>query len=180
MTDAELDKINENFRKTEEEGAKSIIKYFDRIHDKLFTFNNILIAGYFTLSKLLDSISAFTIIIPLINLGFLIYIEYRMMEKSRFEADIRSKDKSQIDNHGLSINKINFYSLKAIASTTLVTLYFLYNLLATSPKFDTETKSLNTNFGTVQVDTLKADTDTLKVDSITVGNTEKQLKDSIK
>jgi len=134
MSDEELDQIDQNFRKTEEEGVKNILRYFDRIHDKLFTFNNILIAGYFALSKLVDSISSINIIIPIINLGFLIYIEYRMMNKSRFEADVRKKSKEQLDKHGISINKTNLYSLSAILSTFIVTLYFLYKLYCISPQ----------------------------------------------
>lgn len=164
MTDEELDEIDKNFRKTEEEGVKNILKYFDRIHDKLFTFNNILIAGYFALTKLVDSISSFTIIVPVINLGFLIYIEYRMMEKSRFEANVRSKNKDQIDKHGLSINKTNLYSLAAIASTTIVTMYFLYNLFFISIKPNSWTEILNVNPETMRVDTLETTKDTVTID----------------
>jgi len=134
LSDEELDRIDENFRKTEEEGVKNILRYFDRIHDKLFTFNNILIAGYFALSKLVDTISTLNILIPIINLGFLIFIEYRMMNKSRFEADVRKKSKQQLENHGLSINKTNLYSLSTIISTVLVTLYFLYQIFILSPQ----------------------------------------------
>jgi hypothetical protein len=122
------DKIYENLIKTEEEGVKNILKYFDRIHDKLFAFNNILIAGYFALTKLVDSISTLIIIIPLINLGFLIFIEYQMMEKSRFEANVRSKNYSQINKQGHSIRMTNLYSLTAIVLTAIVTGFFLYNL----------------------------------------------------
>lgn len=91
MSDEELAEIDANFKKHEEEGAKNILKYFDRIHDKLFNYNNILIAGFFTLSKIDDSVSVKTIFIPIANLIFLIYVEYRMMEKSRFESRITQK-----------------------------------------------------------------------------------------
>ncbi len=144
MSDEELDQIDKNFRKTEEEGVKNILRYFDRIHDKLFTFNNILIAGYFALSKLVDTISTLNIIIPIINLGFLIFIEYRMMNKSRFEADVRNKTKQQIENHGLSINKTNLYSLSTIVSTFFVTLYFLYQIFILSPQ-STQIKNSHKN-----------------------------------
>ena len=74
ISDEKLDKIDDNLRKDEEEGIKNILKHFDRLHDKLFTFNNILIAGYFALSKLINSISPINIIIPIINLGILVYM----------------------------------------------------------------------------------------------------------
>lgn len=155
LSDEELDKIDENFRKTEEEGVKNILRYFDRIHDKLFTFNNILIAGYFALSKFVDTISTLNIIIPIINLGFLIFIEYRMMNKSRFESDVRKKTKEQLDKHGISINKTNLYSLSTIISTFLVTMYFLYHIFFLAPQTFTSDKNgsktlLETELGTTK------------------------------
>jgi len=44
---------NEEFKEiddAEEQGKKNILKYFDRLHDKLFTFNNIMIVGFFAIS----------------------------------------------------------------------------------------------------------------------------------
>lgn len=128
MTDKELDEIDENFKRAEIEGVQNILKYFDRIHDKLFTFNNILIGGYFALSQIYDSFSICGIIIPLINLAILLFIEYRMMEKSRFEADVRKKTKEEIKKHGISINKTNLYSLLAIITTTIVVVIFIYKV----------------------------------------------------
>ncbi len=86
--DKELARIDESFKKTEEEGLKNILKYFDRIHDKLFSFNNILIAGYFAIIKLEESAPVISILLPIANLVFLICIEYRMMEKSRVESQV--------------------------------------------------------------------------------------------
>lgn len=137
MTDKELDEIDENFKRTEIDGVQNILKYFDRIHDKLFTFNNILIGGYFALSQIYDSFSIYGIIIPLINLAILLFIEYRMMEKSRFEADVRKKTKEEIKKHGISINKTNLYSLLAIITTMIVVGVFIYSVFTI-----TETSSL--------------------------------------
>lgn len=121
--------IDNPFYKTEEEGLKNTLKYFDRIHDKLFTFNNILIAGYFALSKFENEISLATILIPISNLAFLIYIEYRMMEKSRFESNIRDCTMKDISLYGRRINQTNRFSLLSIFSTSIVTVLFLYYLL---------------------------------------------------
>jgi hypothetical protein len=130
MPDQELKAIDDNFKRIESEGIQNILKYFDRIHDKLFTFNNILIAGYFALSQFFKSFSVYGIIIPILNLGLLLIIEYRMMEKSRFEAEITKKTKDEIDKNGLSINKTTRYSLYAIISTTIVVGIFIYNLFS--------------------------------------------------
>ncbi|TGN27979.1 hypothetical protein [Empedobacter tilapiae] len=121
-------KISETFDKVEYDGKRDILKYFDRIHDKLFTFNNILIVGFFTLSKFKENVSINTILFPICNLIFLIYIEYSMMEKSRFEASIKDKNLSEINENGKLIKSTNKYSLYIILSTLLVTLIFLLNL----------------------------------------------------
>jgi hypothetical protein len=128
MTEKELEQMDERFRKREEEGLKNLLKHFDRIHDKLFMFNNILIAGYFALSKIEKSISLLTILIPISNLAFLIFIEYRMLEKSRFEASITEKPLADISKYGKSIRQTNVYSLLSIISTAIVALFFLYYL----------------------------------------------------
>lgn len=125
-SDEEMKKIYENFERTKVEGSKNILKYFDRIHDKLFNFNNILIVGYFALSKVYDKMSLLSILIPLCNLMLLIYIEYRMMEKSRFESKIMDQSSSTIDKYGKRINNTNLFSLLSIFSTLSVTLLFLY------------------------------------------------------
>lgn len=125
----EQERIEKNFTRTEEEGVKNILKHFDRIHDKLFTFNNILIAGFFTLSKLDDSTPLNSIFIPLINLCFLIFIEYEMMEKSRFEASIKTQSFDKYDLHGKRINRTNAYSLLSILTTLIVALFFVFYLI---------------------------------------------------
>ncbi|MBX9780857.1 MAG: hypothetical protein K2X26_10965 [Chitinophagaceae bacterium] len=48
----ESNEIEARMTKIEEDGLKNILKHFDRIHDKLFTFNNILIAATLHFPKL--------------------------------------------------------------------------------------------------------------------------------
>lgn len=57
---------------------------------------------------------------------YLIWIEYRMMEKSRFEADIKNKTQEEIDRWGKSISFNNLLSLLSIALTLVVAAYFIY------------------------------------------------------
>ena len=128
MDDEELARIDEGLRKIEEEGLQNILKHFDRIHDKSFDFNNILIAGYFTLAQLDKSVPIKSILIPIVNLFFLIYIEYRMMMKSKIEANITKVSKIERDNWGRSITRTNIFSLLIIASTLIVAAVFLYYL----------------------------------------------------
>lgn len=125
----EQERIEKNFTRTEEEGLKNILKHFDRIHDKLFVFNNILIAGFFALSRVDNLIPVKTILIPILNLCFLIFIEYEMMEKSRFESSIKSQPFDKYEAHGRSVLRTNLYSLVSIFTTLIVTVVFLCYLI---------------------------------------------------
>lgn len=125
----EIEKSMASMEKKAYDGTRDILKYFDRIHDKLFTFNNIMIVGFFTLSKLKNNVPVELIFVPIINLVILIYIEYKMMQKSRFEAGILDVNFEEIPKLGNMINKTNNYSLLSIFSTILVTLFFIFNLL---------------------------------------------------
>lgn len=162
LTDKELDEIDSNLRKVEEDGVQNILKYFDRIHDILSTFNNILIGGFFALSNFTNQIPKFTILVPIVNLGLLLFIEYRMMQKSRFEASIRQKNKPQIDAHGLSINRTNLYSLLAISSTAFVTIYFLYNLFIIDINHAKEQSTSSKMQSADKIDSVKTIRDTIK------------------
>jgi hypothetical protein len=125
----EIDDIFSHFKRIEEQGKEKILYYFDRIHNNLFVFNNLLIAGFFTLAQLKVTVSNWNIIIPIVNLWFLIYIDYRLMEKSRFEAKITEQPQSKIQEYGKTIQTTTLMSLCAIVSTLLITIIFLFLLL---------------------------------------------------
>ncbi|HEY5824424.1 MAG TPA: hypothetical protein VIT44_08670 [Cyclobacteriaceae bacterium] len=129
--DRESEEANNQVKKIEEEGKKNILTYFNRIHDKLFTFNNIIIAGHFALSKVVSLISVYNILVPIVNLCVLIFIEYRMMEISRFEAEFSNKTPSQIRKQGKYSTATTLYSFLSIVTTLAVTAHFLYRLFST-------------------------------------------------
>ena len=129
MTQKELDEMDQRWKKTEDEGLKNLLKHFDRLHDKLFTFNNILIAGYFALSKIENEISVATVLIPIGNLVILLFVECRMIQKSRFEAQITTRPMNEIQKWSKGIALTNVYSLLTIVSTSIVTVIFLKYLL---------------------------------------------------
>ncbi len=155
--------IFQNFQRTEREGIQNILKYFDRIHDKLFMFNNILIAGYFALSQFFESFSIYGIIVPLLNLGLLLIIEYRMMEKSRFESEITKKTSEEIEKNGLSINKTTRYSLYSIISTTIVVGIFIYNFFTLDSKANISTDNIEKVCSSQAFDTLANNSDNLLI-----------------
>lgn len=120
----------ENIEYASENGKKNILKYFDRIHDKLFTFNNIMIGGFFALSKINEVISIVNILFPVCNLIILIFIEYRMMELSRAESYIKETPIDEIESKLFSrYGTVTLLSLLAIITTFVVTFIFLYFLI---------------------------------------------------
>lgn len=125
----EAEERDARMKKTEEEGIRDIVKYFDRIHDNLFTYNNLLIGAFFALAQFQTNISRWTILIPITNLWFLIYIDYRMMEKSRYEASIMTQPFDTLKKHGKKIRNTTLLSLLSIVTTFTVTVSFLYYLI---------------------------------------------------
>lgn len=115
---------------TARKGLNNILHYFDRIHDKFFTINNILIAGYFASSKIFPTISMRYILIPFANLVFLVYIEYRMMELSRSEANILETPIIDLEKKLYrKYPRVTLLSFLAILSTSIVTITFLILIL---------------------------------------------------
>lgn len=124
------EKMDIEWDRKEYDGVRDILKYFDRIHDNLFSYNNLLIGAFFALGQIQENISKWTIVIPLVNLWILIMVEYRMMEKSRFEASIKSQPFDDITNkQSKHVNRTTLTSLFAMFTTFLVTLSFLYYLV---------------------------------------------------
>lgn len=115
----------------EKEGIKDTAKYFDRIHDKLFTFNNMLIVSYFVLIALPNSkTSPWYILIPVLNMLYLTFIDYRMMIRARFQSVIRNKNTQEINKSTSYMDKTNSHSLRTIFITVLVSVIFFYQLLS--------------------------------------------------
>lgn len=126
----EVDEITKKFEEQEKQGQRDILRYYDRIHDKLFSFNNMLIAGYFVIIAMPHSnMSPWWMILPIINMLHLVFVDYEMMEKSRFESDIMNKTKAEIEIYGKNINKTTQHSFSTIILTIIVTIVFIFQLV---------------------------------------------------
>lgn len=126
----EADEMINNFKEQEKQGLRDILRYYDRIHDKLFSFNNMLIAGYFVIIAMPNSqTNPWWILLPIFNMLNLVFVDYEMMEKSRFESAIMSKSQKEIQNHGKRISKTTWRSLFTIISTLIVTFVFVIELI---------------------------------------------------
>lgn len=128
QSEIEAKERDARWKQWEEDGLKDIVKYFDRIHDYLSNYNNLLIGAFFALAQFQKNISRWTILIPILNLWFLIYINYRLMEKGRFESNLTNQPFELISKHVKKGDVTNWISLISILSTFLVTLSFLYYL----------------------------------------------------
>lgn len=126
----DIDEIIQNFKEQEKQGQRDILRYYDRIHDKLFSFNNMLIAGYFVIIAMPNStMSPWWMILPIINMLHLVFVDYEMMEKSRFDSNIMNKSEKEIYQYGKRISKTTIRSLFTIISTLTTTIIFLIQLI---------------------------------------------------
>lgn len=126
----DIDEITKNFKEQEKQGQRDILRYYDRIHDKLFSFNNMLIAGYFVIIAMPNStMSPWWMILPIINMLHLVFVDYEMMEKSRFDSNIMNKSEKEIYQYGKRISKTTLRSLFTIISTLTTTIIFLIQLI---------------------------------------------------
>lgn len=130
MTEAERTKI-------EEDGLTDTIRYFDRIHDKLFQLNTVILGAYFALIAINSNMSVWLLLVPVLTIFLLLFVDYKMMEKSRLQSRFKSFTSSDTDKFGKLVANATRYSLLSIVVTILVTLFFVYLLVANGIKSGT-------------------------------------------
>lgn len=131
MTDQELRDMDARFERMEEAGIADTQKYFDRMHDKVFTLNSFLVAAYFALIAFRKDVPSWSLTIPILNSGLLLLIDYRMLLRARMQANITKVNAEERNRFGTIINGTNLLSLISIYSTIAVILSFGYFLLST-------------------------------------------------
>lgn len=130
-TFSDSEKLIDKLEKRVEYSTIMIQSTFDRIHDKVFNFNNIMIAAYLALGTFpVDSpiIKLWTIVFPISNLIFLIIIEIRQMEIHRFASREMEWTSKERDDYGKRINKQTLLSLGSMIASIIFLLYILLNL----------------------------------------------------
>ena len=127
-TDEEIKERENYFKKLEDDGIIDTQKYFDRIHDKLFNFNNILIAAYFALIAIQKNVPEWIFIVPILNSLLLLNIDYRMLKRARIQSRITEVSGKKREKYGSIQTVTNLYSLISIYSTIIVLLIFGYFL----------------------------------------------------
>lgn len=114
-----------------DDALNKISSSFDRIHDKLFTFNNIMLAAFLGLSKYPTENPIFdlwSVFLPIVNLIFLIILEKTQMEIYRHQSLEMKWEEPDRVQHGKMINKQNLRSLLAIFITFGIFIYLLVKI----------------------------------------------------
>ncbi|CAM1342210.1 hypothetical protein [Tenacibaculum amylolyticum] len=123
-------------KKEADEATKKIQSTFDRIHDKLFNFNNMLIAAFLGLSKFPTEtpiLSLWMAILPILNLIYLMFMEYSQMEIYRHAAKRMewSLDVNlDVRKYGNMIRKQTRRSLFSIFTTFGLFIFLVIKILA--------------------------------------------------
>jgi hypothetical protein len=128
---SESDKLFERVDQRVEHSLNQIQESFDRIHDKVFNFNNIMIAAYLVLGTFpSDSpkLPLWTVIFPIINLTYLIFIDIKQMEIHRFASNEMTWTAEQRDEFGRKISRQTWLSLYAMAFSLSCLIYIVINL----------------------------------------------------
>ncbi len=130
---AEGDKLIEKAEKEGEEASKKIQSTFDRIHDKLFTINGILIASFFGLGKFPTDnpiVSLWLVILPISVLGYLVFLERQQMGIYRHASQRMNWNfDKDVAKYGKMINRQNLKSLFAIVITISISIYLAIKVI---------------------------------------------------
>jgi hypothetical protein len=115
-----------------ENSTYQIQNTFDRIHDKVFNFNNILIATFMVLGTFPSEspiLKLWTVIFPIFNLIFLIFLEIRQMEIHRFSAKEKEWTSNDPAKYGKKINGQTFLSLFSFAISLSCLIYLIIKII---------------------------------------------------
>jgi hypothetical protein len=123
-----LDKREEKKEIIIEYHTQQIQNTFDRIHDRVFNFNNILIGAFLVLGTFPSNkpiLSLGSVIFPIINLIYMIILEIRQMKIHRFGANLNSWEEGDEKKHGKMINQQTVMSLFSFLITLLSLIYLV-------------------------------------------------------
>jgi hypothetical protein len=116
--------------KVEEKAKDEIVKYFDRIHDKLFAYQLFFLAGYISLVAIPSiNVSPWLLIIPVFCVARLIHLDWRMMEHNRILSDVKNQSMRQLDQLNEKQAWTNMQSLEIILESLVTTVIFILVLL---------------------------------------------------
>jgi hypothetical protein len=128
---SESTKLFEKSDRRVENAMNQIQNAFDRIHDKVFNFNNVLIGVYLVLGTFPDNspiLNIWTVILPISNLVYLVYIDIRQMEIHRFASREPEWTSLEREEYGRRIKKQTILSLFALGLSLACLIYVITRL----------------------------------------------------
>ena len=126
----ENEEIMQRMDMVEEKAKDEVVKYFDRIHDKLFAYQLFFLAGYISLVAIPSiHVSPWLLIIPVFCVARLIHLDWRMMEHNRVLADLKNQNKQKLDKLNEKQMWTNMQSLEVILESMVTTIIFIFVLL---------------------------------------------------
>ena len=110
---------------------KNVQKYMDRINDKLFAFNTMLIAGYFVLIAIPNiSINSWWFVLPVINMLLSILIELRFLNYSSYRVKMIEE---KVGNENITYMKTRLITWLLFISrvlTIVTAIIFVYQVIS--------------------------------------------------
>ena len=129
---SESNKLFDKSDRRVENSLNQIQNTFDRIHDKVFNFNNIMIGAFLVLGTFPSDnpiVDLRTIIFPVFNMVFMIYIDYRQMEIHRFAAGEQEWTEMEREEYGKKINKQTILSLFSLFLSVACLVFLIFMIV---------------------------------------------------
>lgn len=128
---ADSNKLFDKSDRRVENALNQIQNTFDRIHDKVFNFNNILIGVYMVLGTFPSEspkLNIWTVIFPIINLVYLVYIDIRQMEIHRFASREQEWTADEREEYEKKIGRQTSLSVLALVFSLACLIYLITRL----------------------------------------------------
>lgn len=129
---AESDKTIAKIEAREEYAVQQIQNSFDRLHDKVFNFNNITLGAFLVLGTFPEKkplVSLWTAIFPLFILVFMMFLDWRQMEIHRYSSNETKWTDSERNEYGRKIDKQSLLSLLALIASGICFLSLIFTLI---------------------------------------------------
>lgn len=115
-----------------EYATQQIQNTLDRIHDKVFNFNNILIGAFLVLGTYPNDdpkVELWTIIFPILTMVFMIYLDIRQMGIHRFASNEQEWKGNEAEQYGKKINRQTWLSLLSLVMSIGCLCYLVFKVL---------------------------------------------------
>ncbi|MFK7748258.1 MAG: hypothetical protein AB8B65_07710 [Kordia sp.] len=129
----EADSLIKKAERQGEEATKKLQTTLDRIHDKLFTVNSVLIALYVGFAKFPEDNPLFSlwfVLFPVSNMFYLIYLEISQMSIFRHESQrMKWNFSTDVEKFGKMISRQTLKSILAWFITIILVLFLAFRMI---------------------------------------------------